>query len=341
MREVTLGEIAQIVGGELRGDPSLKIRRIMGIEEAEEGDLTFLASERHLEALRGSKASAALVPKGVDVPMAQVVVRDPYRAVVRLLREFYPRRNPPPGISEWAWISPEAKVGRDVSIGPFVYVGDGAEIGDRVVLYPGVYVGPGVRIGEDSVLYPNVVLYEGTVIGRRVVVHAGTVIGADGFGYLREGDKIVKIPQVGRVEIGDDVEIGANCCIDRATLGTTRIGAGTKVDNLVQVGHNVWLGENCIVVAQVGIGGSTRVGRGVVLAGQVGIADHVRIGDGAMVSAKAGIFRDVAPGEQVGGIPQMPHRRWMRVVAEISRLPELRRELEELKERLRKMEEGS
>ncbi|RLA85266.1 MAG: UDP-3-O-(3-hydroxymyristoyl)glucosamine N-acyltransferase, partial [Deltaproteobacteria bacterium] len=188
--------------------------------------------------------------------------------------------------------------------------------------------------------HPHVVPYEGTVVGKRVVIHAGTVIGADGFGYLKEGDRIVKIPQVGRVEIGDEVEIGANCAIDRATFGWTRIGRGTKIDNLVQVGHNVRIGPNCIIVAQVGIGGSTEVGQGVALAGQVGISDHVRIGDGAQISAKAGIFRDVKPGEAVGGIPQMPHRRWIRVVAEIMRLPELRRELEDLRRRVQELEKS-
>lgn len=338
MKEITLAEVADRVGGRILGDPSVKVRRIMGIEEAEEGDLTFLVSEKYLGLLKETRASAALVPKEVEAPIPMVVVPDPYRAVVKLLYELYPQERPSPGISPWAWISPGAKIGRDVSIGPFVYVGEGAEVGDRVVLYPGVYLGPRVKVGADSVLYPYVVLYEGTVVGRAVVIHSGTVIGADGFGYIQEEGRIVKIPQVGRVEIGDGVEIGANCCIDRATLGTTRIGSGTKIDNLVQVGHNVWIGENTLLVAQVGIGGSTRIGRGVMVAGQVGIADHVKIGDGARISGKAGIFRDVAPGEVVGGIPQMAHKRWMRVAAEVMKLPELRRELEELKERLRRLE---
>jgi UDP-3-O-[3-hydroxymyristoyl] glucosamine N-acyltransferase len=338
MKELTLGEIAEILGGKLIGDPSVKVKGIKGIQEAEEGDLTFVASEKYLKFLFSTRASAAIVFKEVESPIPLIILPNPYLGIVKLMERFYPRELPSPSISPYCWISPSAKIGRDVYIGPFVYVGDDAEIGDRVILYPGVYVGPRVKIGEESILYPNVVLYEGTIIGKRVVIHAGTVIGSDGFGYIKEGETIVKIPQIGGVKIEDEVEIGANCAIDRATFGWTRIGRGTKMDNLVQVGHNVSIGENCLIVAQVGIGGSTAIGKGVILGGQVGISDHVKIGDEVQVSGKAGIFRDVEPGEKVGGIPQMPHGRWMKVAAELMRLPELRKSLKELKERLNLIE---
>lgn len=338
MREFKLSEIALFVEGRLIGDPEVKVKGISSLEEAGPEDLTFVVSDRYLEALCKTKAAAAIVHKEVSLSLPQIVVKDPYVAVAKVMRLFCQPKHPEGGISKLAWISPRATIGQGTWIGPFVYVGEDASIGERVVIYPGVYVGPRVKIGDDSVIYPNVVIYEGTLIGKKVIIHAGTVIGADGFGYVRDGDQILKIPQMGSVEIEDEVEIGANCCIDRATFGKTRIGRGTKIDNLVQVGHNVQIGPNCIIVAQVGIGGSSMLGKGVIVAGQVGIADHVKIGDWARISGKAGIFRDVGEGETVGGIPQMPHKRWMRVVAELLKLPEWRRECEEVKRRLEKLE---
>lgn len=338
MSELKLSEIARLIGGRLIGDPEVRIKGISSLEEAGPYDLTFVVSDKYLEGLSKTKAAAAIVHREVPFPLPQIVVQDPYVALARAMGLFYRAKHPGPGVSELAWVSPKAKIGQGVWIGPFVYVGEDASIGDRVVVYPGVYVGAGVKIGDDSVIYPNVVIYEGTVIGKKVIIHAGTVIGADGFGYVRDGDQILKIPQVGKVEIEDEVEIGANCCIDRATFGKTLIGRGTKIDNLVQIGHNVHIGPNCIIVAQVGVGGSSTLGKGVTVAGQVGIADHVKIGDGARISGKAGIFRDVGEKETVGGIPQMPHKRWMRVVAELLRLPEWRKECEEVKRRLERLE---
>lgn len=338
MTEKTLSELAQLVGGEVRGDPSLRIRGVSSLEEAREGEITFVTSDRYLPLLAETKASAAIVPREVEAPIPLLIASNPALAMAKILSVFAERPLPPSGISEGAWVSPSAKVGRDVAILPLAYVGEEAEVGDRVVLYPGVYVGPRVKIGPDSVIYPNVTLYEGTVIGSRVTIHAGAVIGADGFGFVKDGERNFKIPQVGTVRIEDDVEIGANCCIDRATFGQTVIGRGVKMDNLVQIGHNVTIGENTIVVAQVGISGSVKVGRNVALAGQVGIADHVTIGDEAQISAKAGILRDIAPGEVVGGIPQMPHRRWVRVAFLMTRLPELKRELDALLKRVEEME---
>jgi UDP-3-O-[3-hydroxymyristoyl] glucosamine N-acyltransferase len=227
-----------------------------------------------------------------------------------------------------------------VSIYPFVYVGDRCSIGDRVTLYPGVFVGDDSVIGEDSILFANVVLYAGTVLGKRVVLHSGVVIGSDGFGFVKDGTTNVKIPQVGHVEIGDDVEIGANTTIDRATLGKTVVGRGVKIDNLVQVAHNVAIGEDSIVVAQVGISGSTRIGRNVTLAGQVGLTGHIQIGDNVMVGAQSGVMNDLAANAAYTGSPAIPHREHLRVLAALLKLPEMKRTLGEIESRLKKLEEA-
>jgi UDP-3-O-[3-hydroxymyristoyl] glucosamine N-acyltransferase len=238
-----------------------------------------------------------------------------------------------------AVIAPDARLGREVSIGPHVVVESGAEIGDEAVLMANAYVGPGARLGRESWLYPNVVVREECVLGERVVVHPGTVIGADGFGYVKDGGTYHKVPQVGTVVIGDDVEIGANACVDRATTGTTTVGSGTKIDNLVQIAHNVTLGENVIVVAQVGISGSTRVERGATLAGQAGIVGHITIGEGAMVGSQAGVTKSVPPHTQVSGYPAQPHALARRIHALTMRLPQLVERLQDLEKRLRALEE--
>ena len=343
--EMKLREIAAKVGGELIGDGEVEIKGVASLQEAKEGDLTFVTREKYLPLLKKCRASAVILPRmweGIEIPA--ILVRDPMLAVARLLELFYPRAHEPLGVSEGAWVSHSAKLGKDVSIYPLVYVGDEAVIGDRVVLYPGVYVGKGVRIGEESVLYPNVVVYEGSVIGKRVILHAGTVIGSDGFGFVKDGEVNVKIPQIGGVEIGDDVELGANCCVDRATFGKTVIGRGVKVDNLVQIAHNVTIGENTIIVAQVGISGSTRVGKNVILAGQAGLVDHITIGDNVMVAAQAGVTKDVPPGEVVSGSPHFPHRHFLRIVALWEKLPEMKKRLDVLAQKVeemeKKMEEG-
>ncbi len=341
MMERTVGELAELVGGRVVGDPTVKIRGVASLREASPGKITFVVSDKYLEDLRGTRASAAIVPRELPASIPLIVVPNPLLAMAKIMALFWQPTPLPPGISDGAWVSPSARIGKDVSIGPFVYVGDEAVIGDKVALYPGVYVGPRVKIGPESTLYPNVVLYEGTVVGKRVVIHAGSVIGADGFGYVKDGQRILKIPQVGIVEIGDEVEIGANCCIDRATFGRTFIGRGVKMDNLIQIGHNVSIGENTIIVAQVGISGSCEVGRNVTIAGQVGVADHVKIGDEVQISAKAGISKDIPPGEIVGGIPQMPHRRWLRVASLILRLPDLKRQLDELVRRVEELSRKS
>jgi UDP-3-O-[3-hydroxymyristoyl] glucosamine N-acyltransferase len=218
-------------------------------------------------------------------------------------------------------------------------VGEGCEIGDRAVLYPGVYLGESVQVGEESVLYPNVVIMDRCVVGKRVILHPGAVIGSDGFGFARDGAKFVKIPQVGIVVIEDDVEIGANCAVDRAAMGKTWIKRGVKTDNLIQIGHNVTVGEDTIIVAQVGIAGSTEIGNRVALGGQVGVVGHIKVGDGAMIGAQAGVGQDVAPGQILSGSPAFPHREWLRAQAAFQKLPEMKKALGELEKRMKQIED--
>ncbi len=271
--EWALKEIADLVHGTVCGDPHLRIRGIASIEEAKAGEITFLANPKYASKALQTGASAILVRSKIEaVPCALVIVDDPYFAFTQLLSRFYPPRRSPEGVDPRAAIGQEVLLGSGVSIGPFVTVENRAKIGDRVQLGAGVFVGEGSEIGEESLIYPNVTIREGVKIGKRVIIHSGTVIGSDGFGFAPHRGRYHKIPQVGGVIIEDDVELGANVTVDRATLGNTVVGAGTKVDNLVQIGHNVVIGADTILVAQVGISGSAKIGRHVTLAGQVGVA---------------------------------------------------------------------
>jgi len=238
-----------------------------------------------------------------------------------------------------AWVSPTAQLGTDLTVYPFVYIGDRCRIGDRVTLHPGVCVGEGSSIGDDSILHPNVSVYPGMVIGKRVILHGGVVVGSDGFGYAKEGKKNLKIPQVGKVEIEDDVEVGSNTSIDRGALGNTIIRRGVKIDNLVQIAHNVLIGEDSIIVAQVGIAGSTKIGSNVTLAGQVGLAGHLQIGDNVLVGAQSGVGQDLSPGQAFSGSPAIPHREWLRMVTATPKVPEMRRKLIDIEKRLIRIEE--
>jgi UDP-3-O-[3-hydroxymyristoyl] glucosamine N-acyltransferase len=278
-----LKELAQWVEGTVVGDGEIEISGVASIEEARQGQITFISNPKYLPHLSKTQASAVIVSKEVtqaDKPL--LCVTDPQSAFAKVLALFSLKPYQPKGIDPKAWISPTARLGKDVTVYPFVYVGDRCSIGDRVTFYPGVFVGEDSAIGEDSILYPNVSVYPGTIVGKRVILHGGAVVGGDGFGYVKEGKRNVKIPQVGTVEIEDDVEIGANTTIDRATLGKTIIRRGVKIDNLVMVAHNVVIGEDSILVAQVGVAGSTKIGSNVTLAGQVGVAGHIEIGDNAM-----------------------------------------------------------
>src|SRR5262249_15742442 len=291
-----IADLAHELGAKLIGDPELEITGVAGIREARPGDLTFLANPRYETYLTDTRASAVLIGEAKPgAALTQLVHPHPYLAFLKAVKIFRKERpRPEPGVHATAVIYPGAEIGERVSLGPHVVVDEGAVVGDDCVVMAGSYVGRRARLGKETFLYPRVVVSDDCILGERVTIHPGTVIGADGFGYVRDGDVHHKVPQVGTVLIGDDVEIGANACIDRATTGTTVIGAGTKIDNLVQVGHNVEMEDNVIVVAQVGISGSTRIRRGATLAGQAGIAGHIEIGEGSVVASQAGVTKSVA-----------------------------------------------
>jgi UDP-3-O-[3-hydroxymyristoyl] glucosamine N-acyltransferase len=331
----SLGELARLVGGELTGDPATPIRGLAPLERAEPGDLSFVTGPRYLAAAERSGASALLAPPDLDLPGRAVVrVGQPLVAVARLLRVFHPEPVPAPGVHPTAVVGDPAEVAADATIMAYAVVAPGSVVAAGAVLHPHVVVGPRCRVGEGSVLHPHVVLREDVEIGRRVVIHAGSVLGADGFGYLFDGTRHQKIPQVGRVVVEDDVEIGANVTIDRAMLGETVIGHGTKIDNLVQIGHNTVVGADTIIVAQTGISGSCRIGSRVALAGQVGVADHVTIGDGAQIGAQSGVHRDVPPGATMLGAPAIPAGEARRSMAAFPRLPDALRAVRQLSRRI-------
>jgi UDP-3-O-[3-hydroxymyristoyl] glucosamine N-acyltransferase len=338
---VKLRDIASLVNGEVTGPPeadNLEITGVSGISSAREGDITFLSSERYRKYLPGCKASCILVKEPIEgYKMAQLRVSNPHLAFAKLLGHFYIEPRKPQGISEHAIISDKAIIGKDVSIFPFSYISDNVSVGNGTIVYPHVFIGRDTVIGEDCVIHSNVTLREKVKIGNRVIVHSGSVIGSDGFGYVFEEGKHHKIPQVGGVIIEDDVEIGSNVSIDRATTGNTIIGAGTKIDNLVQIAHNVTIGRNSLIIAQVGIAGSTEIGDFVTLAGQVGIVDHVRIESGTMIGAQSGVLGHVAKGIYSGS-PVMPHRDWLKAQAVFARLPELHKKIRELEEKIKELE---
>ena len=336
-----LREIAEWVDGTVIGDGEIEISGVAGIEEAQAGEITFIADPKYLAHLSKTNASAVIVSREVtqaDKPL--LCVMNPKLAFAKILALFSQKTYHSKGIDSNAWISPTATLGKDLTLYPFVYIGDRCSIGDRVTLYPGVYVGEDVSIGEDSILYPNVSVYSGTVIGKRVILHSGVVVGSDGFGYEKEGKKNLKIPQMGIAEIEDDVEVGANTTIDRATFGKTIIRRGVKIDNLVMVAHNVVIGEDSVIVSQVGISGSTKIGSNVILAGQVGLVGHIEIGDNVMVGAQSGVIHDLPSNQAYIGSPALPHREFLRAIGTFPKLPEMRKALLDLEKRLKKMEEA-
>lgn len=336
-------EFAEAVGGELIGvGEDFEIEGISTLEEARPGQVSFVSSERYLEAARSTRASALIVPRGVEVEgKACVALDEPWLGVLYLLEHFYPADAAIyfTGIHATAVVDPTAQLAAGVRVGPKAVIGPGTRIGADTVIEAGCVIGPNVQIGERCHLHPNVVVEHGTQIGNRVVIQAGAVIGGDGFKFEFIQGRWRKIPQVGRVVIEDDVEIGANTTIDRASLTETRIGAGTKIDNLVQIAHNVRIGRDCIIVAQVGIAGSSRVGDGSILAAQVGVADNLELGKRVRVLARSGVKDHLADNETVVGTPARPFRLAARIIAAEAKLPEVVQQVGKLTERIKALEE--
>ncbi len=335
-----LAELAERLGCRLEGDGEIEITHVARITEAGPGELTFLSNPKYASALPGTRASAVILADGVEsAPCAVLRAHDPYVAFANAMAQFSPDAIPAPGVSEHALVAPDATLAAGVSIGPFAYVGRGARIGARTTIHPHVTIGPGVEIGEDCILHPHVSIRERCRLGSRVILQDGVVIGGDGYGFAPRGDGTYqKIPQVSIVVLEDDVEIGANSTVDRPAVGETRIHAGAKIDNLVQIGHGAEIGRNVLLVAQVGISGSTTIGDGSVLGGQVGAAGHIRIGKGVRVTAQSGIPNSVPDGAFVSGYPAIDNRDWLKASIVFKRLPELRRTVADLERRLAELE---
>jgi len=326
-----LAELAEKIGGEVKGASDRQIDGIRGLESAGPSDLSFVANPRYRKTAITSRAGALLVsPLSVDLPHDLLVVPDPYYALAELLDIFHPKSPQVVAVHQTASVGEDAVIDPSASIGPYSVIGERSRLGAGVEIHPHVVVGSDCEIGSGTVLFPGVVIYDGVKIGERCRLHSGVVLGSDGFGYAQHDGAHVKLSHVGCVVLEDDVEIGANTTIDRALLEETRIGAGSKVDNLVQIGHNVQLGRGCLLVAQSGISGSTRLGNGVVVAGQSGLSGHLTLGDGVQVAAKSAVFKSVEAGKKVAGIPATDASSWLRQQAMVTRLVELGRRIASL-----------
>ena len=333
--ELELHTIAEIIKGTLHGDPAVKIKRIVSFEEARAGDITLIRNENKIDIIKECKASAYIIPANFpDLPCNYIKVKDISSALAKLIPLFYPEAPGEIFVSKHAFISNSACFKNDVTIYPFVFLGERVSLGSRTILYPVVSIGNDVIIGDDCILYPSVVIYNGVEIGNRVIIHSGTVIGADGFGYAKENAHFIKIKHEGKVVIEDEVEIGANTCVDKATLGKTIIKKGTKIDNLVQIGHNCTVGENCAFAAMVGLSGSTTIGNRVMMGGKSGTSGHLEIGDDVIIGAQAGVIRTIPAGSQVMGTPAIDLTSWKKNQVLLSKLPELLNKLKELEEKI-------
>jgi len=341
-RPLALRDIARAVEGRLIGLPDVTVTGIASLADASEGDLSYIEHDRYLPAATRSRAAAFVVSQEIaGLTRPQIVAANAKYAFARIVEQFFTPPYAARGVAAEVARGQDVEMGADVSIWPFVTLGDRVRIGARATLFPGVFIGHDSVIGDDSVLYPNVTIRERCSIGRRVIIHSGTVVGSDGFGYVQHDGRHHKVPQIGSVVIEDDVELGANVSVDRATSGRTLIKRGTKVDNLVQIAHNVTIGEHSILVAQVGIAGSTTVGSGVVIGGQAGLADHLDIGDRVIIAARAGVNRSLTGGQIVSGAPAMPHETSIKAQAVFSRLPELRQHVRALEQRVGALETRS
>jgi UDP-3-O-[3-hydroxymyristoyl] glucosamine N-acyltransferase len=338
----TLKELTAIVGGEIVGDPLVLIKGVAPLEEAEEGDITFFANSKLSQFLHKTKASAVIVDSktpGNGKPLIRI--DNPYAAFSKIMELWVQNKSYCLGIHPTAVLGEQVKLGENVSIGTYAVIDDRVEIGDGTIIRPHTCIGENSKIGKNCHIYPQVTIAEKVELGDNVVIHSGTIIGSDGFGFIGENGTYRKIPQIGKVIIGNNVQIGANVTIDRGTFGKTWIKDGTKIDNLVQIAHNVEIGKNCIIVGQVGICGSVKIGDGVILAGQVGIVDHLSIGDGAKVAAKSVVTKSIPAGKFVSGYPARDHNEERRIKASVARLPSLYKKVQELSKRLEKYEKKS
>lgn len=336
----TVQELADYVGGRVIGDASIIIKGLGTLDNAGAGQITFLTSPRYASKVKTTRASAIVLPPTAEAFGCNgIVVVNPQLAFAKLLTLYSSRPRAARGVMAGAFIGEGVSMGSEVTVYPGAYIGDGVCIGDRTIIHPNVTLYEGVVLGNDVTLHAGVSVREGSRIGNRVTIHNGAVIGGDGFGYAPDGEGWFKIPQVGIVIIEDDVEIGSNVTIDRATMETTSIGRGTKIDNLVQVGHNCQIGENCIIVSQVGISGSTSLGKHVILGGQAAIADHVVVGDNVMISGQSGVFNNVVAGAVLSGTPAIPHQARLKSAAVFPYLPEMRKTLSKMGVRMAKVEE--
>ncbi len=338
--KITLQEISQIVEGKLIGDGNIVITGVGDIELAQPGELSFIKDERFKEKVYTTKASGVIVPLGTGkLPVATIEVPNPYLSFVKILNIIYlEKRTFYRGIHKTAILGKNVQLGKDVSIGAYTVVGDNVVLGDNTVICCNVYIGDNVKIGNNTFIYPNVSIREDTVIGNNVIIHCGSVIGSDGFGFLPEAQKYIKIPQVGKVIIEDDVEIGANVAIDRATVGITLIGKGTKIDNLVHIAHNVTIGENSILLAHVTIGGSTKIGKHAIFSGQTGVINGLKIGDNVTAAARTGILEDVPDNSIIWGMPAGPLTQQKKIFLSLRKLPEMVKKVKLLEQKLELLE---
>ncbi len=341
--QIDIRQIAELIGGDIEGDEGILISGVSGIKEARQGEITFVANKRYSNLMETTNASAIIVSRDIERSNSRTLIKtdDPYLAFTRVMRMWANGNGDTQaeaGIHPTAVIGKNAKLGEGVSIQAFAVIGDDVEIGDNVVIYPQVYIGRKTKIGEETLIYPRVTIREKISIGKRCIIHSGTVIGSDGFGFAPVKGTHHKVPQIGTVIIEDDVEIGANVAIDRATIGKTQIGRGTKIDNLVQIAHNVTIGNNSIIVAQVGLSGSSTIGSGVTIAGQAGVTGHIVVGDNSTVAARSGVTKSVPPNSCVSGFPAQPHDKEKRLKVSLLRVPETNKKIRDLEKRIRSLE---
>lgn len=341
--EFTAEQIANVIGGRVEGNKDAKVHTFAKIEEGTEGAISFLSNPKYTHYLYNTKSSIVIVNEDLelekDVDATLIRVKNAYESIAKLLQIYEASKPKKTGVAPQAYIAPSAKLGNNCYVGPFAYVGEGAEIGDGCQIYPHTVIGDNVKVGTNCIFYPNTTIYQGCKIGNYVTIHAGSVIGADGFGFAPGADGYDKIPQIGIVVIEDNVEIGANTCVDRSTMGATVIHKGVKLDNLVQVAHNVEIGENTVMSAQVGIAGSTKVGSWCMFGGQVGLAGHITIGDKTFLGAQSGVPGSLKGGEELIGTPPMNPRAYFKSQAIFRRLPDMYKDLNDAKKKIEELNE--